>query len=287
MTGFGRAKVESDAFQITVEMKSVNHRFLEMNIRLPKQMMVFEDKIRKLIAEQVGRGRIEVSIIVEGQGLVERKLRVDWSLLEQYKLIMEEAKGKFQLQDSITLQQLIAMPEVTAIEEVENVNEAFEHSLYEAVRRAASMLKTMRDDEGERLHKDLEHRLQGIHTCVRAIVPYAPSVIQKYRERLENRLKELHNQELEEQRLLTEIAVFADRCDIHEELVRLQSHLEQFEEALQSKEPVGRKLDFIVQEMHREINTIGSKANDLTISKYVVEMKNNLEKIREQVQNIE
>lgn len=287
MTGFGRAKVESDAFQITVEMKSVNHRFLEMNIRLPKQMMVFEDKIRKLIAEQVGRGRIEVSIIVEGEGLVERKLRVDWSLLEQYKLIMEEAKGKFQLQDSITLQQLIAMPEVTAIEEVENVNEAFEHSLYEAVRRAASMLKTMRDGEGERLHKDLEHRLQGINTCVHAIIPYAPSVIQKYRERLENRLKELHNQELEEQRLLTEIAVFADRCDIHEELVRLQSHLEQFQEALQSKEPVGRKLDFIVQEMHREINTIGSKANDLTISKYVVEMKNNLEKIREQVQNIE
>ncbi|WP_020059207.1 YicC/YloC family endoribonuclease [Bacillus sp. 123MFChir2] len=287
MTGFGRAKVESDAFQITVEMKSVNHRFLEMNIRLPKQMMVFEDKIRKLIAEQLGRGRIEVSIIVEGEGLVERKLRVDWSLLEQYKLIMEEAKGKFQLQDSITLQQLIAMPEVTAIEEVENVNEAFEHSLYEAVRRAASMLKTMRDGEGERLHKDLEHRLQGIYTCVRSIVPYAPSVIQKYRERLENRLKELHNQELEEQRLLTEIAVFADRCDIHEELVRLQSHLEQFQETLQSKEPIGRKLDFIVQEMHREINTIGSKANDLTISKYVVEMKNNLEKIREQVQNIE
>lgn len=287
MTGFGRAKVESDAFQITVEMKSVNHRFLEMNIRLPKQMMVFEDKIRKLIAEQVGRGRIEVSILVEGEGLIERKLRVDWSLLEQYKLIMEEAKGKFQLQDSITLQQLIAMPEVTAIEEVENVNETFEHSLYEAVRCAASMLKTMRDGEGERLHKDLEHRLQGINTCVRAIIPYAPSVIQKYRERLENRLKELHNQELEEQRLLTEIAVFADRCDIDEELVRLQSHLEQFQEALQSKEPVGRKLDFIVQEMHREINTIGSKANDLTISKYVVEMKNNLEKIREQVQNIE
>ena len=287
MTGFGRAKVENDAFQITVEMKSVNHRFLEMNIRLPKQMMVFEDKIRKLIAEQVGRGRIEVSIIVEGEGLVERKLRVDWSLLEQYKLIMEEAKDKFQLQDSITLQQLIAMPEVTAIEEVENVNETFEHSLYEAVRRAASMLKTMRDGEGERLHKDLEHRLQEIHTCVHAIVPYAPSVIQKYRERLENRLKELHNQELEEQRLLTEIAVFADRCDIHEELVRLQSHLEQFQEALESTEPVGRKMDFIVQEMHREINTIGSKANDLTISKYVVEMKNNLEKIREQVQNIE
>lgn len=287
MTGFGRAKVESDAFQITVEMKSVNHRFLEMNIRLPKQMMMFEDKIRKVISEQVRRGRIEVSIIVEGEGLVERKLRVDWTLLNQYKLIMEEAKNKFQLQDSITLQQLMMMPEVTAIEEVENVNEQFEHSLYEVIREAACMLRKMRDGEGERLHKDIAHRLQEIRTCVNAIIPYVPNVVQKYRDRLENRMRELHNQELDEQRLLTEVAVFAERSDIHEELVRLQSHLEQFQEALQSMESVGRKMEFIVQEMHREINTIGSKANDLTISKYVVEMKNNLEKIREQVQNIE
>ncbi|MES5845302.1 MULTISPECIES: YicC/YloC family endoribonuclease [unclassified Bacillus cereus group] len=287
MTGFGRSKVESDTFQIIVEMKSVNHRFLEMSIRLPKQMTVFEDKIRKIIAQQVRRGRIEVSISIAGEGLVERKLSVNWSLLEQYQSIMEDIKGKFQLQDSITLEQLMAMPEVTAIEEVENVNEQFENSLYEAVRQAAHMLKTMRDGEGERLHKDIAYRLQEIHNCVNAIIPHAPIVTQKYRERLENRLKELHNQDLDEQRLLTEVAIFAERCDIHEELVRLQSHLEQFRETLQVEEPVGRKMDFIVQEMHREINTIGSKANDLTISKYVVEMKNNLEKIREQVQNIE
>ncbi|EMA6341236.1 YicC/YloC family endoribonuclease [Bacillus cytotoxicus] len=287
MTGFGRAKVEKDAFQITVEMKSVNHRFLEMNIRLPKQMMVFEDKIRKIIAEKVRRGRIEVSISIAGEGLVERKLSVNWSLLDQYKSIMEDVKMKFQLQDSITLQQLMTMPEVTAIEEVENVNEQFEHSLYEAVRQAAHMLKTMRDGEGERLHKDIAHRLQEIHNCVDAIIPHAPIVVQRYRERLENRLKEIHSQDLDEQRVLTEVAMFAERSDIHEELVRLQSHLDQFREALELKEPVGRKMDFIVQEMHREINTIGSKANDLTISKYVVEMKNNLEKIREQVQNIE
>ncbi|TKI96531.1 DUF1732 domain-containing protein, partial [Bacillus wiedmannii] len=135
--------------------------------------------------------------------------------------------------------------------------------------------------------KDIAYRLQEIHNCVNVIIPHVPIVTQKYRERLENRLKELHNQDLDEQRLLTEVAIFAERCDIHEELVRLQSHLEQFRETLQIEEPVGRKMDFIVQEMHREINTIGSKANDLTISKYVVEMKNNLEKIREQVQNIE
>jgi len=287
MTGFGRAKVENDTFQITVEMKSVNHRFLEMSIRLPKQMMVFEDKLRKIIAEQVRRGRIEVSISITGEGLVERKLSVNWSLLEQYQSIMKDIKGKFQLQDSITLEQLMAMPEVTAIEEIEKVNEQFENSLYEAVRQATHMLKTMRVGEGERLHKDIAYRLQEIDNCVNAIIPHAPMVTQKYRERLENRLKELHNQDLDEQRLLTEVAMFAERCDIHEELVRLQSHLDQFRETLQIEEPVGRKMDFIVQEMHREINTIGSKANDLTISKYVVEMKNNLEKIREQVQNIE
>ncbi len=138
MTGFGRSKVESDTFQITVEMKSVNHRFLEMSIRLPKQMMVFEDKIRKIIAQQVRRGRIEVSISITGEGLVERKLSVNWSLLKQYQSMMEDIKGKFQLQDSITLGQLMAMPEVTAIEEIENVNEQFENSLYEAVRQVSS-----------------------------------------------------------------------------------------------------------------------------------------------------
>ena len=140
MTGFGRSKVESDTFQITVEMKSVNHRFLEMSIRLPKQMTVFEDKIRKIIAQQVRRGRIEVSISIAGEGLVERKL-CELVASEQYQSIMEDIKGKFQLQDSITLEQLMAMPEVTAIEEVENVNEQFENSLYEAVRQAAHMLK--------------------------------------------------------------------------------------------------------------------------------------------------
>ena len=168
----------------------LNHRFLEMSIRLPKQMMVFEDKIRKIIAQQVRRGRIEVSISIAGEGLVERKLSVNWSLLEQYQSMMEDIKGKFQLQDSITLEQLMAMPEVTAIEEIENVNEHFENSLYEAVRQAAHMLKTMRDGEGERLHKDIAYRLQEISNCVNAIIPHAPIVTQKYRERLENRLKE-------------------------------------------------------------------------------------------------
>jgi uncharacterized protein (TIGR00255 family) len=287
MTGFGRAKIEQSAFQITVEMKSVNHRFLEMNIRLPRQMMMFEDKIRKLIGEYVSRGRIEVSILIEGEGLVERRLRVDWNLLEQYAALMKETENKFQLQGSVTAQQLLLMPEVTEIEEIEKIDPAFETSLHEAVRAAAAALKQMRNKEGEQLHTDVTHRLDSIAACVDAIVPYAPAVVQKYRERLKMKLQELHNQQIDEQRLLTEMTLFADRCDIHEELVRLQSHLQQFREALLVEAPVGRKLDFIVQEMHREINTIGSKANDVAISKYVVEMKNNLEKIREQVQNIE
>ncbi|WP_028398956.1 YicC/YloC family endoribonuclease [Ectobacillus panaciterrae] len=287
MTGFGRAKAEQTAFQITVEIRSVNHRFLEMNIRLPRQMMIFEDKIRKFVGEQIHRGRIEMSVLVEGEGLLERKLRVDWDLLAQYAAIMNEAENKLQLQNSTTVQQLLAMPGVTAIEEAENIHAAFESSLYEAVRTAVSALRQMRDKEGEQLHNDVVQRLNGIEECVDAIAPYAPVVVQKYRERLETKLQELYKQELDEQRLLAEVTLFADRCDIHEELVRLKSHLQQFREALLIDEPVGRKLDFIVQEMHREINTIGSKAHDIKISKHVVEMKNNLEKIREQVQNIE
>ncbi|MBO9130217.1 YicC/YloC family endoribonuclease [Bacillus sp. 165] len=287
MTGFGRAKAEREQFQITVEMRSVNHRFLEMNIRLPKQMMAFEDKIRKIIQEEVKRGRLEVSILVEGEGLIKRKLRVDWELLKEYRSILQQTQDEFQLHESISAKELIMMPEVTSIEEAEQINEKFEVSLYEAVRNAAAALKQMRQREGNQLLNDLLYRLDDIEQCVNAIIPYAPAVVEKYRERVENKLKELQTMQIDEQRLLTEVTLFADRCDITEETVRLNSHLEQFKEALHSEDPVGRKLDFIVQEMHREINTIGSKANDLTISKYVVEMKNNLEKIREQVQNIE
>ncbi len=287
MTGFGRTKAEREQFQITVEMRSVNHRFLEMNIRLPKQMMVFEDKIRKLIQAEVKRGRLEVSILVEGEGLVKRKLRVDWNLLEEYNRILRETNDKFHLQNSIDAKDLVMMPEVTSIEEVEDIDEQFEYCLYEAVKSAVASLKQMRQREGKQLHTDLLHRLNEIEECVDDIILYAPTVVEKYRERLENKLKELQVNQFDEQRLLTEVTLFADRCDINEETVRLKSHLEQFKETLNCSEPIGRKLDFIVQEMHREINTIGSKANDLTISKYVVEMKNSLEKIREQVQNIE
>lgn len=287
MTGFGRAKIERNAFVITVEMKSVNHRFLETNIRLPRHLMIFEDKVKKVIASNVRRGRIEVLISVEGEGLVERKLRVDWELLDQYKEIMVLAGNKFNLPTTITTQQLLAMPEVTSIEEAEKIDEEFEGSLYEAVSLAVTMMKGMRDREGIQLHNDLLKRIEIIENCVQSITPLSSVIVQKYRERLEARLKEIGSVEFDEQRILTEVTLFADRCDIHEELVRLQSHFEQFRETLESNEAIGRKLDFLVQEMHREMNTIGSKANDGTISKYVVEMKNNLEKIREQVQNIE
>lgn len=286
MTGFGRAKA-GHATSVTVEMKSVNHRFLEMSIRLPKGMLRFEDMIRKAIGERIRRGRLEVSVTVEGEGLSERRLHVDWDLLAQYKKAMEETKNKFQMSDSITVQQLFMMPEVASIEETESLTNEFEDALQEAVAAAVDMLVRMRDAEGGRLHNDLRERLHDIAGCVNAIIPHVPSVIQRYRERLEAKLKEVYNHDLDEQRLLAEIVLYADRCDIHEELVRLKSHLEQFHETLMDQDPIGRKLEFIVQEMHREMNTIGSKANDLTISKYVVDMKNHVEKIREQVQNIE
>lgn len=287
MTGFGRAKVQQNTFSITVEMKSVNHRFLETTVRLPRHLMIFEERVRKLIASNVRRGRVEVSISVEGEGLLERKLRVDWELLEQYKEMMHLAGEKFNLPTSVTIQQLLAMPEVTAIEEAEKIDKGFEESLYKAVTSAVSQMKGMRDKEGTQLKDDLLKRLEIIEHCVHSIAPLTSVIVQKYRERLEAKLKELGRVEMDDQRLLTEITLFADRCDIHEELVRLQSHIGQFRETLESEDSIGRKLDFIVQEMHREMNTIGSKANDGTVSKYVVEMKNNLEKIREQVQNIE
>jgi uncharacterized protein (TIGR00255 family) len=287
MTGFGRARFEIEQYQIVVETKSVNHRFLEMNIRMPRPMLMHEDKIRKIVQEALGRGRVEMNVTIEGQGLQETTLQVNWQLMQQYMELLERTKETFKLQDSVTAKDLMLLPEVTSLVDVEKEDETFVSNLLRVVREAVEQLKVMREKEGEVLEKDLRIRLSNIQASLTDIRVHVPNVVKNHKERLVSKFQELSLSEYDEQRILTEITIIADRCDISEELVRMDSHLEQFNETLQAEEPVGRKLEFIVQEMNREINTIGSKANDLHISKHVVEMKNNLEKIREQVQNIE
>ncbi|MEH7386667.1 YicC/YloC family endoribonuclease [Bacillus sp. JJ1521] len=287
MTGFGRAKKESNDFSVHAELKSVNHRFCEINIRLPRQLLFLEDKIKKAILEHVKRGRVEVFLTIEGEGLVTKTISIDWDLLEALVSSTKQIQEKYQLTDQLTSGQLLSNEKILSIEEKEMENQELESTVIEVIENAVIQLIQMRETEGRKLIEDIFSFLLQIEENVYLIKEYAPKVVTQYRDRIEKRIKEYVGNEFEENRVLTEVALFAEKADISEELTRLESHISQFREAVQTNDPIGRKLDFIVQEMNRETNTIGSKANDPLIAKHVVEMKSLLEKIKEQVQNIE
>ncbi|MEH7234829.1 YicC/YloC family endoribonuclease [Bacillus sp. JJ1562] len=287
MTGFGRAKKETNASSVHAELKSVNHRFCEINIRLPRQLLFLEDKIKKAILEHVKRGRVEVFLAIEDEGLVTKTISIDWDLLESLVTSTRKIQEKYQLTDQITTGQLLSNENILSIEEKETANQELESIVLEVIESAALQLRQMREVEGKKLIEDIFLFLGQIEENVHIIKEYAPKVITLYRDRIEKRIKEYVGNEFDENRILTEVALFAEKADISEELTRLESHISQFRETEKTNEPIGRKLDFIVQEMNRETNTIGSKANDPLIAKHVVEMKSLLEKIKEQVQNIE
>ncbi|MCL6585774.1 MAG: YicC family protein [Anoxybacillus sp.] len=287
MTGFGRSKQTTERMSVIVEMKSVNHRFCEISIRLPRQLVIFEDKIKKVISQYVQRGRVEVFITIEGEGWTKRKLHVDWQLLNDYYEQLKEAAARFMLKDGVTLEQLFQLEGVVEVVEEEVGNEEVEQLLLTATEEAAKQLKMMREEEGKALTRDIQEQLSVIAQCVQNVHQFAKEVAEQYRTRLMKRMNEWVQGAIDETRLLTEVAILAEKADINEELTRIRSHIEQVEHTLQRKEPVGRKLDFLVQELNREMNTIGAKANDGRIAVQVVEMKSALEKVKEQVQNIE
>jgi uncharacterized protein (TIGR00255 family) len=287
MTGFGRSKAESDVFSVNVEVKTVNHRFCEMNIRMPRQLLKIEDRMKKKLSQHIRRGRVEVYVSLEGEGIVTRKVQVDWKLLEEYYQFVKQVREKYDVEGTVTLHDLLSRSELLHIEESEVGNEELENLVLAATEEAANVLKQMRMAEGEELKKDMHAILAQLETNVMDLQKFAPFVVQSYKERLTKRMEEFINGQLDETRILTEVAVFADKADINEEVTRLNSHIQQFLLALKSMDPIGRKLDFLVQEMNREANTIGSKANDSNIAKLVVDIKSLLEKLKEQVQNIE
>lgn len=287
MTGFGRSQKESNDFSITVEIKTVNHRFCEYHIRMPRQLFKIEDKIKKQLGEYVQRGRVEVFVTLEGSGAVHRKVNIDWSLLEEYYQYIQQIKKKYELQQDISIHDLLQREEWLQFEEVESKNEELVDLVLVAVEEAAIQLLTMRTSEGKELESDIRHQLTSLEGIIEQLKQYSPLVVSHYRERLAKRMKEFLSGSFDEQRFMTEVAIFSDKADINEELTRLNSHIQQFEETLKLKEPIGRKLDFLLQEMNREVNTIGSKGNDSKIAKEVVELKSLLEKIKEQIQNIE
>jgi uncharacterized protein (TIGR00255 family) len=287
MTGFGRAKRESENFAVTVEIKSVNHRFCEISTRMPRQLLVLEDKIKKAILEYVKRGRIDIYISIEGEGLVQRSVQVDWHLLDQYVELLHQAKERYAVSEDISFSHLLSLEDAFTVIEKQSDHLELEGLIIDAVRAAANELFMMRQIEGKQLIEDIYIQLEAIEHSLMIIRQQAPKVSESYRNRIEKKLKEYITGAIDENRILTEVVLFADKADINEEIARLQSHISQFKETMIKAGVIGRKLDFLVQEMNREINTIGSKASDATIAQQVVEVKSLLEKIKEQVQNIE
>ncbi|MGD6775431.1 YicC/YloC family endoribonuclease [Sutcliffiella horikoshii] len=287
MTGFGRAEAKQGSYQILVEMKSVNHRFCEINIRMPKQFLAMEEKMKKIVHSYLQRGRIEMFITIEGQDIHDKHLNVDWELLSAYIDSIHKVKDRYQISGSIEINDILKLENVFTVMETQTGMEAIEEILLEQVHSASKQLVAMRKAEGDQLQKDIITHLTFIENMSEQLAKLGPTVVEAYRLRLEKKLKEYLGSQIDEQRILAEAAIFADKADINEELKRINSHLGQFTQSLQSADPVGRKLDFLVQELNREVNTIGSKANDANIANLVVEMKACLEKIKEQVQNIE
>jgi uncharacterized protein (TIGR00255 family) len=291
MTGYGRGDSSTDRMRFTVEIKSVNHRYNEVMVRMPREWLFVEEQIKKLVQTYLKRGRVDVFVTVHREEIPKKQLRIDWSLADAFKTAGKEMQSRYAFDDSerLGLKEILSLPDILQLVEEDSDLESQTPALLKALEAAVERLMKMRREEGAQLVIDMEKRLETLHMDVHQVSVRAPQVIRDARERLQQKIRDglPEGITLDEGRLLTEVALMAERGDISEELTRLASHIKQFRNMMAVEEPVGRQLDFLVQEMNREVNTIGSKANDLEISQKVVLLKSELEKIREQVQNIE
>ena len=288
MTGYGRASLLRDGRELTLELKTVNHRFLDLNIRLPRQLLFLEDCLRKGLNARLARGHVDVFINYRNTREDAREVCLDGALLQAYAGALEKAAALLpQVHDDRSLMRLVMMPDVLSVSEQAEDQDAVRDLCVDVLKQACDSLEEMRVREGQSIAKDMTANLEAQQRTAREIAVRAPCVAEDYRVKLNDRIAEILQAPVDTQRLEQEVAIFADRAAIDEELVRLSSHFAQFRRLLCAQEPVGRKLDFLVQEMNREVNTIGSKASDLEIGRRVVEAKAEIEKIREQVQNIE
>jgi len=288
MTGYGRVVALLDGRNIAVEAKSVNHRFLEISLRTPSALFPLEMEYKKKIGERFKRGRIDVSIRLEGEGADTSKVNLNLEIAHNYFDVLSRLKAEFYLQEPITLKSLTVFRDIFTPPSETELSPDFLSRVEKTLQEALSMLMNMRQDEGMALYSDMQMRLKVITEIMETIRLRAPQVVLEYQKRLADRIKELTaGYVLDDARLAQEVAIMADRCDITEELVRMQSHINQFEALLQSEDAEGKKIDFLLQEMNREINTIGSKSNNAEIARQVIEAKSELGKLREQAQNIE
>ena len=288
MTGYGRGTASLDGRELTIELKSVNNRFLDIGMKLPRQLSFLEDTLRKLLNDGLSRGHVDVFVNYRNLRSDAKTVRVDEALLKAYLTSARESAKALDLVDDLTLSRALTLPDVTTILPADEDQQALLELGRSVMTEAIANLKDMRHKEGERLKLDFSARMDTMTGYAQSIERRAPAVVEEYRAKLTARIEELLGEtEVDRARLATEVAIFADRAAIDEEIVRLNTHLLHFRELLEADEPVGRKMDFLVQEMNRECNTIGSKANDAELTSIVLLCKAEIEKLREQIQNIE
>ncbi|WCN39029.1 YicC/YloC family endoribonuclease [Aneurinibacillus uraniidurans] len=288
MTGYGRGEARTQASSVTVEMRSVNHRFSEVAIRMPREIAALEDAVRRAVLTRIKRGRIDVFITLVADE-TSSSLQINWELARQYKEAAEQMAERLGVAGELTTKDMLLLPDVVHVGEDRPDAEAYRETVLAAVQEAVDALVDMRGREGAALREDVLARIAAMESIATELAAFAPAVAGAYRERIFARIEEYiqGRVEIDESRLLHEVALFAERADITEELTRLTSHFTQFRSIVDETDAIGRKLDFLVQECHREINTMGAKANHLEISQKVVILKAELEKVKEQVQNIE
>ena len=288
MTGFGRAEEQDTSNKVTVEIKSVNHRYLDLNIRMPRRFNLFESAVRGIMKEYVERGKIDVYISWEDFSESRSVLKYNKALAEQYMHYYRRMQDDFGLTGNISAAQLSSAPDVLTTEDIQPDEDALFSLLEKTVRRACENFTETRSAEGAHLRDDLLEKLDRMSADVEIIVQRGPEIVENYTQKIRQKVEELlADTQIEESRLITETVLFADKICTDEETVRLTSHIDAMKKALTSGDAVGRKLDFIAQEMNREANTILSKANDLITSDLAIELKTGIEKIREQIQNVE
>lgn len=288
MTGYGRGSIELEGRSYTIEIKSVNHRYCDLNIKIPKSLLSLEDRIRKTVQSRINRGKTDLFLT---QNLFDKKdaaAYLNKSLADSYHACLTELKNRYNMRDEVSLSLISRFPDVITTKQEEEDAEEIWNSLLIPLNTALDQLILMREKEGLKLKEDIIEKCKGINDLVLTIEDKAASIIDEYQKKMKQRLDDLIKEyKVDENRLAMEVAILADKASIDEEIVRLKSHLVQVKETMELDEPVGRKLDFIIQEMNRETNTIASKATNLDIINTVLSVKNEIEKIREQVQNIE
>ena len=288
MTGYGRHEAVIGGKKIYCEIKSVNHRYSDYSIRVPRNMGFLEDKIKRLASEKISRGKVDIYVGIENCETSDKHICLNTELAKEYVRALAELRDELGLRDDVSVMSVARFPDIFRMEQAEEDEEALWLAVKEVAEKALEEFSEMRLREGERIKADLSARIEYMRTVTEKVEKRSPETVSEYKDRLYAKIKEvLEGRDVDEARVLTEVAIFADKVAVNEETVRLSSHFDEFYEIISGDEPAGRRLDFLIQEINREINTTGSKANDIEIARYVVELKGETEKLREQVQNIE